>query len=124
MKVGEIVPVTSRGEWRTWLEAHGDIAAEAWVLLYKKSAGKPGLRYEETVEEALCFGWVDGFMRSYDSDRTVNRFTPRRPKSSWSRSNRQRALDLMEAGLMKPSGLAKLPEDLRVQLNASEEATA
>ncbi len=86
------------------------------MLLYKKSSSHIGLTYEESVEEALCFGWVDGFMRRYDSDRTVNRFTPRKPKSSWSESNRSRAYKLVALGLMRPSGVAALPPDIRREI--------
>jgi uncharacterized protein YdeI (YjbR/CyaY-like superfamily) len=117
MKVGEIAAVQTRAEWRDWLQVNGLTIAEAWVLLYKKSSEKSGLSYDEAVEEALCFGWIDGFMRSYDSDRTVQRFTPRRPKSNWSESNRARVRKLAGAGLIQAPGIAAMPADLRAEVD-------
>lgn len=117
MNVGEIAPVRTRSQWREWLRVHCSSTPEAWVLLYKKSSGKSGLNYDEAVEEALCFGWIDGFMRSYDSDRTVQRFTPRRARSKWSTSNRARVTRLASSGLMQAPGVAVLPADLRAEID-------
>lgn len=118
MKVGEIAQVRTRAEWRGWLEANGSACSETWVLLYKKSSGKSGLSYDEAVEEAVCFGWIDGFMRSYDTDRTIQRFTPRRAKANWSESNRARARRLARGGLIQTAGFAVMPPDLRSEVES------
>lgn len=92
--------------WRRWLRAHHGAAPEALLFIYKKDAASPGLRYPEALEEALCFGWIDGRIRAHDPDRFVVRFTPRKPDSRWSESNRERAERLMREGRMQPHGLA------------------
>jgi uncharacterized protein YdeI (YjbR/CyaY-like superfamily) len=79
---------------------------------------KPGIRYDEAVEEALCFGWIDGFFRSFDQDRTVNRFTPRRPRSNWSQSNWERVRRLAREGVLHESGIAAMPDDLRREVES------
>ncbi|MEW9551073.1 YdeI family protein [Nonomuraea sp. NPDC050783] len=90
--------------WRAWLERHGGSASEVWVVLAKK--GTPGLTYVEAVEEALCHGWIDGLTRSRDAGTYLQRYTPRRPRSGWSRSNVERVARLTREGRMRPAGLA------------------
>jgi uncharacterized protein YdeI (YjbR/CyaY-like superfamily) len=98
----------SRDEWEAWLaERHAD-EREAWVKIVKKGARVPGVSYEDAVETALCYGWIDGLARSLDEDFYAQRFTPRRPRSGWSRSNRDRVARLIEAGRMQPAGLAEV----------------
>jgi uncharacterized protein YdeI (YjbR/CyaY-like superfamily) len=97
-------------EWRRWLERYHDKEAEAWLLIQKKNSGSPGLGYQQALEEALCFGWIDGKMRSVDGQRFVLRFSPRRAKSIWSRVNREKAEKLIEAGRMTEAGLASIRE--------------
>ncbi|MBK9055630.1 MAG: YdeI/OmpD-associated family protein [Chloroflexi bacterium] len=100
-------PLT-RAEWRAWLEAHHQRAEGVWLISYKKASGKPRFSYEESVEEALCFGWVD----SKGNNRTKNDpllwFAPRRPGFAGDRPNKERVERLMAAGLMAPAGLAKV----------------
>ena len=93
-------------DFRRWLEKnHGD-AAELFVGFHKKSSGHPSITYSEALDEALCFGWIDGVRKSVDETRYTIRFTPRRPKSKWSAVNIKRAGELKAFGRLKPSGLA------------------
>ncbi|HZU45301.1 MAG TPA: YdeI/OmpD-associated family protein [Terriglobales bacterium] len=96
----------NRAEWRAWLEKHGTSESEIWLVYYKKSSGKPRVEYEEAVQEALCFGWIDGMEKGLDEQRFMQRFTPRKPKSKWSDSNIARMKKLIESGQMTPAGLA------------------
>ena len=90
---------------RAWLEKHHDTASELVVGFYKKGSGKPSVTWPEAVDQALCFGWIDGIRRSLDDERYTNRFTPRRPRSNWSAVNIKRAKELIDLGLMRPAGL-------------------
>lgn len=93
-------------EFRRWLEKHHAKATELHVGFYKKSAGKPGMTYKESVDEALCFGWIDGVVRKLDEERFTHRFTPRRPGSIWSNVNVGHVARLTTAGRMHAAGLA------------------
>jgi uncharacterized protein YdeI (YjbR/CyaY-like superfamily) len=93
-------------EWRRWLERNHDRASELWVGFYKKASGRKGITYEEALDEALAFGWIDGVRKGLDEERSMMRFTPRRPKSTWSLKNIRRVRELMELGRMAPAGLA------------------
>jgi uncharacterized protein YdeI (YjbR/CyaY-like superfamily) len=99
---------TNRSEWRTWLEAHHATASEAWVIHHKKHTGKPGIAYEAAVEEALCFGWIDGLLKSIDAEKFALRYSPRKPGSVWSESNKRRVQKLMAQGRMTEAGRAKV----------------
>lgn len=92
-------------KFRQWLAANYDQASELWVGYYKKDSGKPSLTWPESVDEALCFGWIDGIRKSVDEVSYTIRFTPRKPRSSWSAVNIKRATELAELGLMQPAGL-------------------
>ena len=98
----------TREQWRAWLSENHDQSNGLWLLFYKKDSGKPSLNYEETLEEALCFGWIDGIIKNLDSQRFVRKFTPRTNLILWSPSNRQRVERLMESGLMTEIGLSKI----------------
>lgn len=93
-------------EFRTWLEANHATRTELWAGFHKKSSGKPSLTWSEAVDQALCFGWIDGIRVSIDGERYANRFTPRRLGSTWSAVNLKKVADLKENGLMTPAGLA------------------
>ncbi len=95
----------SQGEWRRWLARNYDSAAELWVGFYKVATGKASLTYHEALDEALCFGWIDGVRKSVDDESYKIRFTPRLERSRWSRVNIRRAEQLIESGLMQPPGL-------------------
>jgi uncharacterized protein YdeI (YjbR/CyaY-like superfamily) len=95
-------------DFEAWLEAHGESAAEVWVRMAKKHTGLTSLDWAGGVEVALCFGWIDGQSRRIDDDWHMQRFTPRRPKSTWSKINRQKVQALTAAGRMRPAGLAEV----------------
>lgn len=140
----ERILVRTRAEWRTWLEAHHTQAESIWLVTYKKSAGAHYVSYDDQVEEALCFGWIDSRKRPVDDQRSMIIMCPRRKGSVWSESNRTRVARLGAAGLMMPAGLRKiegakadgswsrldaidtsnLPDDLAAQLLRNYTATA
>jgi uncharacterized protein YdeI (YjbR/CyaY-like superfamily) len=91
-------------DFRAWLEQHHASERELWVGYYKKSSGKPSMTWAESVDEALCFGWIDGVRRSIDDERYMIRFTPRRPRSVWSAVNIGRVAALTDEGRMRPAG--------------------
>ena len=97
---------TTREEWRQWLSGHHGVEDFIWVAISKKKAKVKMLPYHEAVEEALCFGWIDGLMNPFDHEYFIIRFSPRRPRSVWSKVNRERAEKLMSDGKMTPAGLA------------------
>src|SRR5260370_28717179 len=113
MEIGETLLVVTRQEWRDWLLQHHSTHKEIWLVYYKKTSGKVGISYEESVEEALCFGWIDGAVKGINEETYAGRFTPRRPKSPWSDSNRERVARLLRDGRMTEAGLAALPSELR-----------
>ena len=96
----------SPDSFRSWLEEHHLQATVLWVGYYKKHTGKPTLTWPESVDQALCFGWIDGLRRSIDADRYRIRFTPRKPDSIWSEVNQKRYAALLSEGLIKPAGKA------------------
>lgn len=95
-------------EWRGWLQHHQAETHGVWLRIAKKASDKISLSYEEAVEVALCFGWIDGQVRRDNEDFYLQRFTPRRSKSSWSQSNIARAKVLIQAGKMQPAGQAAI----------------
>jgi uncharacterized protein YdeI (YjbR/CyaY-like superfamily) len=99
---------SSRAEWRQWLAAHHASAPGVWLVYCKKASGLPSLSYAEAVEEALCFGWIDSHPRKLDAERTQLLFTPRKPRSGWSRVNKERLQRLEAAGLLMPAGRAAM----------------
>jgi uncharacterized protein YdeI (YjbR/CyaY-like superfamily) len=101
----ETVFAKDRAEWRLWLAKNFARRDEIWLVFYKKASGKQTVSYDHAVEEALCFGWVDGMVKKLDEECYAQRFTPRKPKSSWSKSNLERAARLIGEGKMAPPGL-------------------
>jgi uncharacterized protein YdeI (YjbR/CyaY-like superfamily) len=140
----EQVTVGSRAEWRRWLAKHHATSPGIWLVLYKKGSGRPTVPYEDLVEEALCFGWIDSTARKLDEERRQQLLTPRKPRSRWSSINRERVARLAGAGLMRPAGMAAVevaqangnwtaldaverleePDDLRTALDAKPAARA
>jgi uncharacterized protein YdeI (YjbR/CyaY-like superfamily) len=141
--VKEYVEVPDAAAWRAWLEQHHETEPEVWVRYWKKGSGKPSIVWAEAVEIALAFGWIDGLIRGIDEHCYAQRWTPRRPKSKWSRVNREIALRLIASGEMRPMGLAAVeagkasgewdraytvqpakpvPADLKAAVNASRAA--
>lgn len=92
--------------FRQWLEEHHAIEKELWVGFYKVKSGKGGMVYREALEEALCYGWIDGMVRKVDEDSYAQRFTPRKKDSTWSRINVKRVQELQAEGRMRPPGTA------------------
>ena len=95
-------------DFRAWLEDHHDRARELWVGFHRKGSGRASITWPEAVDEALCFGWIDGVRKRLDETSYTNRFTPRKPGSTWSAVNLRRVEDLAAAGRMRPAGLAAL----------------
>jgi uncharacterized protein YdeI (YjbR/CyaY-like superfamily) len=93
-------------EWRDWLARNGETETEVWLVIQHADSPTPGPRYEEAVAHGLCFGWIDSQNRKYDEHSSAQRFTPRKPRSSWSASNRERVATMIEQGLMTARGQA------------------
>lgn len=100
--------VTNRDDWRQWLEQNHDAAKEVWLIYYKKHTGKPRVPYDEAVEEALCYGWIDSIIKRIDDETFCQKFTPRKGTSQWSESNKKRVEKLIREGKMTEIGLAKI----------------
>jgi uncharacterized protein YdeI (YjbR/CyaY-like superfamily) len=132
-------------DWAGWLDQHHPSSAGVWLQLAKKASGIQSITYDEALEEALCYGWIDGQKRSYDDSSWLQKFTPRGRKSIWSKVNRVKAEKLIAAGKMKPAGLkaveaaqqdgrweaaydsqskATVPDDLQAELDKNPEAKA
>ncbi|MGH2700345.1 MAG: YdeI/OmpD-associated family protein [Actinomycetota bacterium] len=141
----EPVFFASPSAFRAWLEKHHDDTSELLVGFYKRSSGRPSITWPESVEQALCFGWIDGVRRSIDDTSYTIRFTPRKARNNWSAVNIKKASELIESGLMRPAGLeafkkrtearsgiysyeqrhlAKLDEDYEARFRANEKAWA
>jgi uncharacterized protein YdeI (YjbR/CyaY-like superfamily) len=127
------VIANSTAEWRSWLAENSQSTDEVWLVIHHKNSGIAGIRHHEAVEQALCFGWIDGLQRKHDAHSAMQRFTPRRPGSTWSEVNRERAARMTELGLMTPHGqamidLAKatgrwsvtIPDDVRATLDGND----
>ncbi len=100
---------TTRADWRAWLAANYDRETEIWLVYNKRHTGEPRVEYDDAVEEALCFGWIDSVVRTIDESRYAQKFTPRKARSKWSASNRERFARMVREGRMTPAGLAKAP---------------
>ena len=140
-----IVPFASAAAFERWLEHHADSSAGCWLKIAKKASGIESITYDEAVDVALCFGWIDGQKGSYDHDWFLQRFTRRRARSIWSKTNTRRVEALTSAGRMRPAGLAEVekakadgrwdaayggsreidvPEDLQAYLDSHPQAAA
>lgn len=100
----------TREEWREWLMQNYDKSEGIWLIYYKKGSGKPRVPYDDAVEEALCFGWIDSTVRSIDEEKYAQRFTPRNPDSGWSELNIRRMETLIKDGRVTEAGLAKFKD--------------
>jgi len=138
-----IIPFASRDAWEAWLEEHHATSDGLWLKIARKGSGLETLSFAEALDVALCYGWIDSQADSFDDQYWLLRFTPRRPRSKWSKRNRARVTKLIEEGRMKPVGLreveraradgrweaaydaqstATVPEDFRRELEKNEEA--
>ena len=108
-----ILEFRDRSQWRTWLGKHHASSAGVWLVFHKEHTGATSIPYEESVREALCFGWIDSLVKRLDDDRYARKFTPRKATSKWSDLNRGRWAELNAAGLLAPAGIAAAPTDAR-----------
>lgn len=121
MEIRETFNAETRAEWRTWLETHHFSTAEIWLVL-KKSPNSTELTYLDAVEEAICFGWIDGISKPLNDLERAQRFTPRRLRSNWTELNKERARRLIKLGLMTDAGLAVIPDlDQKFHVSANVE---
>lgn len=95
----------NRSEWRSWLATNHDVESEIWLVFYKVRIKKESIKYEEAVEEALCFGWIDSTVKRIDDEKHMQKYTPRKLNSNWSASNKARVSKLIKEGLMTEAGL-------------------
>jgi len=103
----DILPFKDAGAWRAWLDKHQATSDGVWLRLYKKASNIPSVNYAEALDEALCYGWIDGQKKSYDEVSFLQKFTPRRAKSMWSKRNIEHVARLTEQGRMMPAGMAE-----------------
>jgi len=113
MQIGETIYVTNRDDLRKWLIENHETKKEIWLIRYKKATKKPSIDYVEAVEEAICFGWIDSMEKGMDAERFATRFSPRKPKSNWTNTNKDRARKMIAEGRMSPAGKATLPQDVK-----------
>ena len=116
VEITKTLYVDSRAKWRRWLEKNHDRVREIWLLYAKKGSGKKRVDYADAVEEALCFGWIDGVVKPVDENFYAQRFTPRRAGSKWSKLNIGRYARLKREGKIAAPGLAKPPDKKRIAL--------
>lgn len=124
----------TRETWRLWLEKHYKTAPEIWLVYPRKHSGIPRIPYNDAVEEALCFGWIDSITKGIDEERYCQRFSPRKPRSNYSQTNRERLSRLISQGRVMPEVLATVgslvdeefifPEDILAVLRANKKAWA
>ncbi len=112
MKITKELYVKNRDEWRSWLVQNSAIEREIWLVYYKKHTGKPRIPYDDAVEEALCFGWIDSTVQRIDDEKFVQKFTPRKKRSVWSDLNIKRMRKMIEAGRMTAAGLSVIDESV------------
>src|SRR5918994_5814704 len=138
-----VIPFASHDAWEAFLEGQHATSEGLWLKFAKKGSGIESVTYDQAVEVALCYGWIDGQVRKLDEDYYLQRFTPRRARSKWSKINRQKATELIERGEMRPAGLreverakadgrwdaaydapstAQVPDDLLRELEKNEKA--
>lgn len=113
MKLEETLYVADRKTWRAWLAKRHKSETEIWLIYYKKRTGKPSIPYADAVEVAICYGWIDGKVKKIDDERYMQRFSPRKIKSSWSELNIERAKKLIEQGDMTEWGLEIYQDGMR-----------
>ena len=132
MKITQTLYAPDRKAWRDWLKEHYQCEKEVWLVYYRKQAGKPRISYNDAVEEALCFGWIDSIVKNLDEERIAQRFSPRKPGSGYSQTNKERLRWLIAQGQIMPEVLANLgdistkgveiPADILQALQANEQA--
>jgi len=121
MEITETLYVTNRREWRSWLAKNHRSAKEIWLIYYNKKSGKPRIPYNDAVEEALCYGWIDSIVKKYDEERAAQRFSPRRKNSMLSGLNKERIRRLVEAKKMTPAGLESIAHHLKTSSSTGKD---
>ncbi len=119
-----IVEVNDRTAWRAWLSEHHTTVPVVWLLFWKRHTGRQGLSYEDAVQEALCFGWIDSVVKALDADRYLQKFTPRTNTANWSPTNRRRLHRLLAEGRMTEAGLAKVSQEVLTSLDGAPAESA
>jgi len=110
MEITETLYVTNRIDWRDWLQSNHQLKKEIWLVYYKKHTGIERIPYDDAVEEALCFGWIDSIVKRVDDETYVQKFSPRKPRSIWSALNKERVGKMIKSGLMTKAGLEKIKD--------------
>jgi uncharacterized protein YdeI (YjbR/CyaY-like superfamily) len=108
MKITQTFTAPDRAAWRDWLSEHGATETEVWLVYYKAGTGKPSISYNDSLEEALCFGWVDSIIQKIDEEKYARKFNPRRAGSKWSELNKHLVAKMVQEGRMTEAGLAKV----------------
>ena len=108
LAVLKIESFASKGAWEQWLDMYHERSQGIWIIIAKKNSAGTNVSYSEALEVALCYGWIDAQKKSYDQDRWLQKFTPRRPKSVWSKVNVEKVLQLVAFGRMKASGMKEV----------------
>jgi uncharacterized protein YdeI (YjbR/CyaY-like superfamily) len=108
MKITQTLTAPDRAAWREWLGEHGASESEIWLVYTKAGSGKAGISYQDSLEEALCFGWVDSLIQKIDEEKYARKFTPRRPGSKWSELNKHLVAKLVREGRMTEAGMARV----------------
>jgi uncharacterized protein YdeI (YjbR/CyaY-like superfamily) len=132
MDVTDTLYVVTRKDWRNWLDANQEVKSDIWLISYRKHTGRPSIPYNDAVEEALCYGWIDSIRKGIDQDSYAQRFTPRKPESNYSQTNKERLARLVAQGKVIPSVLKnlgdfrpdtyKIPDDILSALQENEDA--
>jgi uncharacterized protein YdeI (YjbR/CyaY-like superfamily) len=120
MNIGETLEARQPEDFAAWLAANADQKQEIWLIIYKKASGKQTVTYQQLVEVALCYGWIDSIMKSIDVEKSAQRFSPRRKRSNWTATNKVIARRLIAEGRMTEAGRAALPDDLRQALKSDQ----
>jgi uncharacterized protein YdeI (YjbR/CyaY-like superfamily) len=110
-KILKTLDARTPGQWREWLVDHHESESEVWLVFHKRHTGRSSIAYEDAVDEALCFGWVDSLIRRLDDTRYARKFTPRKPHSKWSTANRKRYALLKASGRLTQAGSKRAPTD-------------
>jgi uncharacterized protein YdeI (YjbR/CyaY-like superfamily) len=118
MNIGETLEARRPEDFAAWLAANANQKQEIWLIIYKKASGKQTVTYQQLVEVALCYGWIDSIMKSIDVEKSAQRFSPRRKRSNWTATNKAIARRLIAEGRMTEAGRAALPDDLRQALKS------
>jgi uncharacterized protein YdeI (YjbR/CyaY-like superfamily) len=132
VEIGETLYVSKRADWRRWLRAHHNSKNEIWLVYYKSGSGKPRIPYNDAVEEALCFGWIDSTVKKIDHERFAQRFSPRKPGAAYSPANQERLRSLVAEGKVIPEvrvtlgdispGKLEIAQDILAAIKADKEA--